>query len=251
MQILNQLTKISTMFSAGHSKDINPRLTDLTNAARRGRTIEATHILSEHPSFLNATNRQGQTALICASAGGHLDTVDALLALNPDINARKRKNRTALITAAKRGHRSIVQHLLAKNPDIEIKDSRGYSAVDYARRNRSIYADIEKKQFSNLIRAVYDNNPRTIRNILSNNDSLLALKTGGGESALDLAERLNQDLAIKEINHQLHLYCERHPIKTEEEKILEVLHFSAAMNNLRQHQQVMASLNVPPYNIYN
>ncbi|EED23180.1 ankyrin repeat-containing protein, putative [Talaromyces stipitatus ATCC 10500] len=52
-------------------------------------------------------------ALQAASAGGHLDVVQALLKAGADVNARGGKYSTALCAATEKGHQEIVQMLLS------------------------------------------------------------------------------------------------------------------------------------------
>ncbi len=68
---------------------------------------------------INATNQNGDTALLCAAQNGHTEVVRRLLTM-PDIAINATRNGwTALMLAAEEGHIEVVRLLLAR-PDIAI-----------------------------------------------------------------------------------------------------------------------------------
>ena len=79
---------------------------------------------------MNYQNKQGNTALMLASEGGHYHVVKLLL-LNKDLNINIQDNNgvTALMFASGNGHHQIVELLLSKDPDINIQNNDGWTAL--------------------------------------------------------------------------------------------------------------------------
>ena len=70
-------------------------------------------LLAEFAANFNAADQQGTTALMKATASGHVDLVAFLIANGAELNATDSKGSTALVYAAKAGHNDIVQLLLS------------------------------------------------------------------------------------------------------------------------------------------
>ena len=84
---------------------------------------------------LDATDGDGNTALMWAAFGGHQDIVEILLELESlDINKVDSIGLTSLMYACTQGHESIVSTLLDYNADVNIKDSDGNTALIWAAR---------------------------------------------------------------------------------------------------------------------
>jgi ankyrin repeat protein/ABC-type amino acid transport substrate-binding protein len=87
------------------------------------------------PGEVNESERKGLYNLFVAAAGeGHVPAVRQLLAAGVKANVRAdvRPNHSALIAASANGHLEMVQLLLENGPGIEIRDSEGNTALAYA-----------------------------------------------------------------------------------------------------------------------
>ena len=85
----------------------------------------------------------GTTALISAARGGHLASVEALLAAKAEVNIRgHHTGRTALTAAAENGHCEIVARLVAAKADVRSRallvtfsdSDRRLTALEFAER---------------------------------------------------------------------------------------------------------------------
>jgi len=131
-------------------------------AAERGDTAEVLRLL-EAGADIQAQDESGRTAVVSATYGNHVDTVEALIAKGADINIRdhmlnnvllyagasgyldivrlaveagadttltNRFGGTALIPAADRGHVEVVKYLLAHSDvDIDHINNLGWTAL--------------------------------------------------------------------------------------------------------------------------
>jgi ankyrin repeat protein len=117
--------------------------TPLMAASRTG-NAEAVRLLISRGAFVNAVDPyQEQSALMWASAQGHLDVVKALLASGADPNLKahvteitNRKNAdhpsggfTALMFAARNGHTEVVKALIAGGADPKLTNADGATAT--------------------------------------------------------------------------------------------------------------------------
>jgi len=78
----------------------------------------------------------GRTALMEASGGGHKDIVNALCMSKAHIDTTDDFGNTALHYAAYHGHLGVVQELLKLSPNKELKNSYGHTPASYAAANR-------------------------------------------------------------------------------------------------------------------
>jgi uncharacterized protein len=117
--------------------------TPLMAAARTGR-VDAVQLLLSRGSFVNAQDPfQEETALMWASAEGHLAVVKALLAAGADPNLKahvstitERKNEdhpsgafTALMFAVRNGHDDVVRALVQAGADLKATNADGATAT--------------------------------------------------------------------------------------------------------------------------
>src|SRR5262245_55236241 len=113
-------------------------------AASRSGSLPAVRLFLDRGVDVNATDVfQQQTALMWASAEGHVDVVDALLKAGADPNRKarvtsltQRKNAdhptggfTALMWAARNGHEETVRRLVKGGADMTLKNGDGASAT--------------------------------------------------------------------------------------------------------------------------
>ena len=85
----------------------------------------------------NIEDRDGNTPLILAASQGFTDGVRTLIEFKADVNYRNRAGETALIKAVQALNAPVVRQLLEAGAKPELTDHvTGYSAIDYAERNR-------------------------------------------------------------------------------------------------------------------
>jgi ankyrin repeat protein len=117
--------------------------TPLMAAARTGR-VDAVKLLLSHGSFVNASDPyQEETALMWASAEGHLEVVNTLLAAGADPNLKahvstitERKDAdhpsggfTALMFAVRNGHNDVAEALIKGGADPKLTNGDGATAT--------------------------------------------------------------------------------------------------------------------------
>src|SRR5437764_265877 len=78
---------------------------------------------------VNATNRDGSSALMAAAFGGHLEAVQALIASGADVNVTDSQGRTPLMAAAMSGSLPLVRALLDRKADLRAEDRGGSTAL--------------------------------------------------------------------------------------------------------------------------
>ena len=119
--------------------------------AAKAQDAAAIKLLLEHGAIVDLPNSQGMTPTVAASGMGSVDadtrgnyyaadiqeraiaSLDLLLAHGGELNGRAgRLQQAPLHGAAFWGWNKVVEYLLAKGADINLKDSRGFTAVDYA-----------------------------------------------------------------------------------------------------------------------
>ena len=115
----------------------------LFTAAQRG-DVEGVRKALEEGAYVNAKDKNGDTALIWASENGHTDVVELLLKVpNIEVNATDRFGWTALIKASKNGHKEIVEALLNMSGiKVNIKDKKRKTALVWA--NKSGHKEVVK-----------------------------------------------------------------------------------------------------------
>lgn len=89
----------------------NPQTEALIQAAREGKADTVKALLSGQGADVNATDDNGNTALLEAARYGHDDVVRALLAAGANIKARDKDGKTALMLAVQGGHDDVVRAL--------------------------------------------------------------------------------------------------------------------------------------------
>ncbi len=132
------LKKVHDLIISGTS----PNLTDVSYArpaicwaALEGHTDVVVELLKAPRILANATDKDGNTALILAAQRGHADTVDTLLQAKVKLNVDNKDGMTALILAAQNGFLRCVELLVKAGADTTIQDRTGRTALDWARDN--------------------------------------------------------------------------------------------------------------------
>lgn len=105
----------------------------LITAAIAGDITRANDLL-DAGADVNA-NRNGSTALMWASNGGHIDIVKLLLDRGSDPNLKDEYSSAALIEASRFGFTEIVKLLLDHGADPNIRDNDGGGALIWAASN--------------------------------------------------------------------------------------------------------------------
>ena len=119
--------------------------------AAKAQDAAAIKLLLDHGAIVDLPNSQGMTPTLAASGMGSVDadtrgnyyaadiqdraiaSLDLLLSHGGELNGRAaRLQQAPLHGAAFWGWNNVVEYLLKKGADINLKDSRGYTAVDYA-----------------------------------------------------------------------------------------------------------------------
>ncbi len=89
----------------------NPQTDALIQAAREGKADTVKALLSGQGVDVNATDNNGNTALLEAARFGHDDVVRVLLTAGANIKARDKQGKTALMLAVQGGHDDVVRAL--------------------------------------------------------------------------------------------------------------------------------------------
>ncbi|KAG7523381.1 ankyrin repeat domain-containing 26-like isoform X1 [Solea senegalensis] len=92
-------------------------------------------LLLQHEANINATNKEGFTPLTVAVREDHIEMAEFLLKETADVNCMDQGQRSPLMIAAGNGQIGMLRLLLRFNPDVTLKDSKGWSADDYAVMN--------------------------------------------------------------------------------------------------------------------
>eukprot|EP00933_Yihiella_yeosuensis_P013872 TRINITY_DN12650_c0_g5_i1.p1 TRINITY_DN12650_c0_g5~~TRINITY_DN12650_c0_g5_i1.p1 ORF type:complete len:142 (+),score=17.71 TRINITY_DN12650_c0_g5_i1:35-427(+) len=94
----------------------------LLTAASRGDKTACERALRRHPEALEALDKDDRTALLLASAAGHLEVCEILLSIRADVEATDRFGKTPLSYAAAASHTEICRLLLDHGAEIEATD---------------------------------------------------------------------------------------------------------------------------------
>ena len=133
-------------------------------AAKQG-DIATCKLLLGQGIQVDATNKQGHTALFIASHNGHKTLVDYLIAKGAEIDFRSASGYTPLHLAAQNNHLDVVKKLIEAGASINNQSYDGNTALGLAARKESL---------------------STVQYLLSHGANP-AIKNGEGDSALQLA----------------------------------------------------------------
>lgn len=81
---------------------------------------------------------EGQTALMSAANGNHLDTVKFLISRGANINATRHNGLTALMIASQVGNEKLVEYLIQNGADINLITNDGADAFIWAAQNGNV-----------------------------------------------------------------------------------------------------------------
>ncbi|KAM9754143.1 ankyrin repeat domain-containing protein 26 isoform 9-T12 [Menidia menidia] len=98
-------------------------------------SMSITVLLLQHGAEINTQNKEGFTPLTVAVREDHIEMAEFLLKETADVNSVDQDQRSSLMLAAGNGQISMVKLLLQYNADSTLKDTKGWSADDYAVMN--------------------------------------------------------------------------------------------------------------------
>ena len=104
------------------------------DAARTNDTALVNQLLKQGAELEWRHPDDGWTPLAIACASGSYEAAEALCAHGAELDTRDDGWCTPLILAANQGHTKICEMLLALGADPSLKDSRGKTALDFARQ---------------------------------------------------------------------------------------------------------------------
>ena len=207
---------------------------NLMEAAENNDTNRVNSILKKGKVDVNATNKDGETALMLASANGHLEMVKLLVENGADytnalrlasreghlevvkylvedganINAKNKDSWTALMWASLNGHLEVVKYLIENGADINAKDKDGWTVLMWASREGHLEvvkyliengADINAKRdsgWTTLMEASRKGYLEIVKYLIENGANVNA-KDEDGETALMWASRYGHLEVVK------------------------------------------------------
>ncbi|XP_074490081.1 ankyrin repeat domain-containing protein 26 isoform X6 [Sebastes fasciatus] len=98
-------------------------------------SIPTAALLLEHEADINAQNKEGFTPLTVSVREDHIEMAEFLLKEGAGVNFMDQAQRSPLMIAAGNGQINMLRLLLRYNADITLKDTKGWSADDYAVMN--------------------------------------------------------------------------------------------------------------------
>jgi ankyrin repeat protein len=98
--------------------------------------IDTVVILLDHAAKIDATNRDGDTALVYAAECGNVNVVKLLLNRGADINHQNKQGCTALMLAASYADEKTIQLLLQRGANVNVQNHKGQTAMKNARKRK-------------------------------------------------------------------------------------------------------------------
>ncbi|HWY30159.1 MAG TPA: ankyrin repeat domain-containing protein, partial [Candidatus Acidoferrum sp.] len=93
--------------------------------AAKSDSLRVTRYLLDNQANVNVAERDGETALTTAAAGGHRAIVELLLSRGAEVDVKGMDGYTALHQAAKFGFQAVIETLLANHADVNAPDLNG------------------------------------------------------------------------------------------------------------------------------
>ena len=104
---------------------------ELIKSAKLGNTNDINRLLDSGAN-VDATDINGQTALIAAVINRHLEAIETLIKNHADLNKQDNNGMTALMAAAFNGHSEAIETLIENRADTSKQDNNGVTALMYA-----------------------------------------------------------------------------------------------------------------------
>ena len=111
---------------------MTPSEKQFIQAAKKGELGTLQTLVAADPALLNARDRDGSTALHCATWKGHREVVAFLLAAGASVNAHNENDHwgtTPLHAAAHANHTAVAQLLLDAGADVNARDINGQTPL--------------------------------------------------------------------------------------------------------------------------
>ena len=157
---------------------------------------------------MNYQNKQGNTALMLASEGGHYHVVELLLSKDPDISIQNNNEWTALMFASSCGLHQIVELLLSKDPDVNIQNNNAVTALMAACRygyhqvvelilSKDPDINIQSKDGWTALMAACRYGHHQVVELLLSNDPDISIQDINGVTALMFASGMGHHRAVE------------------------------------------------------
>jgi ankyrin repeat protein len=114
--------------------------------AALGGHVELIELLVKNKGNVRLKDRDGRTALFWAAGNNQAEAVETLLKLGAPVNDIDRQGTTALMIAARRGYEEVVRALLAAKADVNLTDHTGRTALMWAAETRNAHIPQMLKQ---------------------------------------------------------------------------------------------------------
>ncbi|XP_056267128.1 ankyrin repeat domain-containing protein 49 isoform X2 [Pseudoliparis swirei] len=145
----------------------NPKVLFLW-AAENQRLATILRLLAADPSLVRCCDEDGYTPLHRAAYGGHVDVVSALVAAGSKVNSRTADGWTPLHSACRWSRVAVASFLLRRGAELNAQTNGGLTALHLAASHRT-------------------DCPRTLELLLSQRHLQPGLRSGGGETAGEVA----------------------------------------------------------------
>lgn len=114
------------------SSSVSPGENALHVAAKNGHLDMVRMFLNRTGQLLDSKGDDGRSVLMYAVSYGNQETLDYLLARNPNLEAKDANGDSALIHATRSGRLEMVQRLLQRNADKDARNNEGKTAIFFA-----------------------------------------------------------------------------------------------------------------------
>ena len=130
--VIDRYVKAMTILGLLDAKESTSGNTALIQIARFKSGIEIAKALIAAGANVNATNKDGDTALMDGALFRNPEIVKVLIAAGADVNAKDGRDKTVLMHSK---DNKITEMLIAAGADVNAKDKYGYTALMYAVAN--------------------------------------------------------------------------------------------------------------------
>ncbi|CAD6188583.1 unnamed protein product [Caenorhabditis auriculariae] len=157
-------------------KDLDDPVEKFLTAAEEGKLEELAEMFAAEPSFVQAADRDGYTALHRAAYNNNLQIIDFLVSHGSNTEARTNSGWTPLLSAANWANFEAVGRLISKGADVNALSEGHLSALHLA-----VNSSCEDPE--NIF--------HTVRYLLEAPGINATVVSGAGDTPLDLARRNN------------------------------------------------------------